>query len=254
MISYGGIDLHLSSAEDAANIASLIPIQDAFQFPRPRWHGDAQLDPRPLFNWILSRRIKLNSYFNPWGASRWGYALVLANGKMRAKIAKLNSAGQPLAFKMDDDLGGSMSTYLYQLPAVPLTKVATSPQLPLHVLPLVDERYQWWERAAQIEVVEGVTSWTDLYAQIATALGVTIAVDPVPAPYMMPGAALGRSYQPLPLLLDLVASSVGQRIVRRLDGSFAAINPATARALQIAQANANRKYAGGSLELGVLDA
>jgi len=255
MISYGGIDLHQPSDAELERMASIIPVADAFNFFRPRHTGDALLNPRIHCNWFLSRPLKLNAFFNPWGVSRWGYAFVLADGDMLTAIQAQNSTGNALPFKMDDGLGSSITTQLFQLPAVPLAKIYTaSPVLPLWLLPLVDERYRLWERADTITVTEGSTTWLQLYASLATALSITLAVDPINAAYLTPSAAFSRSYQPLPMMLDWVAASVGQRIVRKLAGTYQALNPSTARALVIAQANLYRKYAGGSLDLGVVDA
>ncbi len=254
MLSLGGVHLRAPNAEDVAFIASRIPIHEAFGWMRPRWFGDQDLNPRIHFNWFLSRPLKLNCFFHPWGASRWGYAFVLADRKMYEAITAQNTAGQSLTFTMDDELGGIIHTQLYQLPAIPLSKINESPALPLYLLPLVDERHRWWERAANITMVEGTTTWAQLYATIATAIGITLAVDPVDSAYLKPGSILAKQYQPLPLLLDWVAASVGQRVVRRLNSTFAAINPATAQALMISQANAYKKYAGGSLNLGIVNA
>jgi hypothetical protein len=152
--------------------------------------------------------------------------------------------------------------------------IAASPALPLFLLPLCDERQRWWDCAptpisftpyapypapypqagTSIDVVEGVTTWTDLYTAIAAALGITLTVDPVNDAYLFPGNGLTSHYQYLPLLLDLVASSCGQRIVRNLDGTFNAYNASTAQSLMIANANQFRKYSGGALDLGVVQA
>lgn len=257
MLSYGATHLHLPAPAEVALIASLIPLRDAFAFFRPRWQGDPSLDPRPHLNWFLNRPFKLNCFFHPWSASRWGYAFVLADAKMHKAITAQNETGGALMFKMDDDLGAAISTPLYMLPPVPLTKLkvkAGDPQLPLFLLPLVDERYRWWERGGEIEVEEGTTTWEEVYEMIAAALGITLNVDPVHPDYLFPGEGLSKNFQPLPLLLDLVASSVGQRVVRTLDGNFHTRNASTGNSLQIAQANLYRKYAGGSLALGVVDA
>lgn len=254
MLSYGSIPLQIPAASEAAFITSKIPIHEAFGFFRPRSFANARLNPRPHFGWFLSRPVKLNSFYHPWGASRFGYAFVLADGKMLPAISEQNSGGETLPFKIDDCLGNSIETDLFMLPPVPLSKIMGAvPQLPLWLLPLVDERYFWWNRSANITVTEGTTTWANLHSQIATGLGVSISVDPISADYVFPGAGLAAKYEYLPLLLDWTASSVGQRIVRRLDGSIAAINPTTATALMAGQVNAYKKYAGGTLGLGVVD-
>lgn len=254
MLSYGGVDLQVPSAEEAAWIEARIPIAEAFGFFRARWLGGPKLNPRTHFAWFLNRPFKLNSFYSPWGASRWGYSFVLADTKMHAAIIAQNEAGESLTFTIGDGVGNAISTDLYMLPPVPLSKILTTPSLPLYLIPLVDERYYWWEVAEEIEVDEGTTTWAQVYTAIETALAITITVDPVASAYLKPGAGLTQRYQHLPLLLDLVASSVGQRIVRKLDGTIKALNAASGQTLMIAQANQHKKYAGGSLNLGVVNA
>jgi len=255
VLSYGGIPLQVPSAATASWIESNIPLRDAFGFFRPKSLGIDSLNPRAHFAWALSRPLKINCLFQPWGASRWGYAFVVADSDMHDSILALNTDGSALPFILDDGLGGAITTPMLMPPPIPVTKILkVTPALPLFILPLIDERYRWWEVASEINVVEGTTTWTALYADIATALGIVLTVDPISADYLAPGAGLGKSFQALPLLLDWCAASVGQRIVRTLDGSFFARNAMTGTTLQIAQANANRKYAGGSFDLGLVNA
>lgn len=257
MLSFGGIPLQVPSIQVASWIESRIPIREAFTFFRPRWLADQLFDPRSLFNWIFSRPLKLNCYFNPWGASRFSYAVVLADAKMHAAITAQNENGEALPFVMDDGLGSSITTSLFMLPPIPLSKIITlplTPSLPLYLLILVDRRYYWWESAAKIEVEEGVSQWEDVYADIADGLGIELTIDPIPIAYLLPSSGFTKNYQYLPLLLDCVASSVGQRIVRTLDGNFYARNALTANGLMIANANLYKKYAGGSISLGVIEA
>jgi hypothetical protein len=254
-IKYGGVGLHVASAEVAAWIESQIPPREAFSFFRPRSFGNPNLNPRAHFAWVLNRPFRLNSLFMPWGASRWGYAFVLADDGMRAAIAAQNPTGTALPFCISDGVGNSVSTDMLQLPAVSLSNIiAASPALGLWLLPLADERLRFWEATAPITVDEGTTTWTDLYEQIAEALLIDLTVDPVNSAYGFPGAGLGVSYDWLPLLLDWTAASCGQRIVRNMDGTFNARNASTAASLQIAQANQFRKYAGGALQLGLVSA
>jgi len=254
VLSYGGVSLHLPSADEAAWITARIPPQEAFGFFRARWMADPILNPRVHFNWFLNRPVKVNSLFQPWGASRWGYAFILCDYKMMNAILAQNTTGNSLPFKIDDDLGSSITTSMFMLPPVPLSKLSIIPSLPLFLVPLVDERYRWWEVAAEIDLEENVSTWANVYADIGTALGVTITTDPISTDYLKPGAGLTKHFQPIPMLLDLVASSVGQRIVRRLNGSILALNATTGKALMIAQANSYVKEAGGSLDFGVVNA
>lgn len=90
---------------------------------------------------------------------------------------------------------------------------------PCYLLPLVDERYFWWMRAANITLTEGTTTWATLYSSIATGLGISLTVESVNSAYLKPPAEFQSRYEYLPLLLDAVAHSVGQRVVRKLDGT-----------------------------------
>jgi hypothetical protein len=118
------------------------------------------------------------------------------------------------------------------------------------LLTLVDERFYWWFKSAEIEVTGGTTTWAELYAAIGTALGITITADEVPAAYLKPPTALTSRHDALPVLLDAVASSVGQRVVRRLDGSVLALNSTSSR--QVVNANliaCTPKASGGTYAL-----
>lgn len=261
MISYGGVDLQIPSLDEATWIDGQIPPQDVFSFWHPRNISTiAPLNPRIHFAWWLQRPFKVNCYWCPWGASRWSYAFCLADENMLDDISnqnKLNPGyenGKELDFVIDDDLGNTITTPLFMLPPVPLSKfMNTTPRLSLWLLPLVDQRYFWWERAASIVVVEGVTTWSQLYGQIAAGLNVGFVPDPIASAYLKPSAAFTSKYDHLPPLLDWAATSCGQRIVRRLDDSIAAINSTTSLTLMMSQVNQNRKYAGGTIDLGIVD-
>lgn len=262
MLSYG--EVSLLSAPPAGLI---LPPAEAFSgFFRPRWTGKG-LNPRIHFNWFLKRPIRLNSYYDPWGASRWSTAYVLTHQAGLDDIRELVYGDEgdeynALEFKIDDNAGAitgqttsTLETDLYMLPAMPLAAPAlsdTDPGQQIYLLVLVDSRYFFWEKAATISITEGTTTWAQLYASIATALGITITVDTIPAAYLKPSAALEANYDYLPLLLDWVAASVGQRVVRRLDGTFKALNATSALTLQAEQVDAYIKLAGGALDVGVL--
>jgi hypothetical protein len=257
MISYGGIYLREATPQLASWLMKAMPPQEAFGFYRPRWLGDPSLNPRAHFNWFLSRPVKVNSFFNPWGASRWGTGYFLVDADALADIRALAYASDgyvALPLVMDDDDDRVLTTDLFMLPAVPLTMAplsATDVATKLYLLTLVDERFFWWERAATISVTEETTTWVQMYSAIATALDVTITTDSISANYLYPSVGLAKKYQHLPLLLDWVAASVGQRIVRTLAGAIVARSATAAAALAAAQVDEYVKLAGGSLDLGV---
>lgn len=259
MISYGGIPLVQPTPELAEWLRLHIRPDDAFGFYRPRWLGDPDLRASGSLNWFLSRQIKINSFFNPWGAARWGIAYGLADDRIldsiRTQAVGTGTSYTALPLVISDGDTSSITTNLSMLPAVPLSAfLSTTPRLGLHLLVLVDARFFWWERADAIAIDPGTTTWAQLYSAIASGLGITLTADPVSADYLKPAEGLSKEYDYLPLLLDWVASCVGQRIVRTLDGSFYARSATSAKALMLASANSYRKYAGGSYDLGVIDA
>lgn len=254
MLSYAGISLQMPGPEEAAWLSAVMPPDGAFGYFRAKSLGKPALNPRPHLNWFLRRPARLNVLFHPWGASRWGYMLCLADADMLGAILAINTAGTAYPLVIGDGLGRIVTTPMFMLPPVPLSKIAAVPPLTLHLLPLVDERYFWWERSAAITVTEGTTTWANLFSALATGLGITLNVDPISADYLMPGSGFAEKYQHLPLLLDLAASSVGHRIVRRFDGSFHSISSTTATSILIANANTYPKQAGGSFNFGVVDA
>lgn len=254
MISYGGIYLPDPASSEAA-IAARMPPSEAFGFYRWPSLGDADMDPRNSLDWFLDRGVRVGSFFNPWGASRWGYAHVIVDEPILGQIRTLAYSGpskyKPLAFVMDDSVGKSMTTNLWMLPAVPLQAIDAN--FNLYLMTLVDDRFFWYERGTSISITEKTTTWAGLYSQIGTALGVTIIAETVSADYLYPGVGFAKAYDYLPLLLDWVASSVGQRIVRTLDGKIYARSATTAKSLMVSQGVLYKKISGGSLDLGVLD-
>lgn len=269
MISYGGVILKEPPPEFIAWLVNNMPPQEAFSFYRPRWLGDPQLDARSHFDWFLSRPVRLNTFYNPWGASRWGigYFLVDETGLAAIRAQAYADGGYvALPLVMDDETGDvegggtgdPLETDLFMLPAIPLTGPAlsaTDVAVKLYLLVLVDERFFWWERGAEVEVDEGTTTWAQLFTAIGTGLGVTITHDTVSSAYLEPTAEMGRNYQHLPLLLDLAAESVGLRIVRTLAGAIVAQTPtaaATAAAALVTSEDAGEliRVAGGVLDVG----
>jgi hypothetical protein len=160
----------------------------------------------------------------PTGAQRFAPFPGLADSDSLALIRAQVYAGggyaaQPLVIS---DGVTTVSPALWMLPARPLSQVAGA--VGRWLLTLVCGRFFWWMKAAAITVTGGTTTWTQLYAALASALGITLTVDPIPAAYLMPSPDLATQYEALPPLLDAAAYSVGQRIVYGLDGTVRAWN------------------------------
>lgn len=71
------------------------------------------------------------------------------------------------------------------------------------------------------------TGWADVERQLGIRAGVTVVMDPVESAYLRPRDVLAVDHEPrLPILLDAVAAGCGHRIIRRLDGTVLARDPA----------------------------
>lgn len=263
MLSYGGVGLF---PHPPAGL--ILPPAEAFGFFRKRRLGESVFDPRSHFNWFLNRGVRLNTFHNPWGASRWGTAYVLAN-QAGLDAIRLQVYGEDaneynaLPFVMSDaasDLSGqttaSLTTDLWMMPAYPIAAPplnSTDPGQQAYLLVLVDDRFFWWEKAASITITEKTTTWAVLYDSIADSLEIDLDYDAIAAAYLSPGSGLAQKYEYLPLLLDWAAACVGQRLVRKLDGTFIALSAASAKTLMNDQAGEYVKLAGGLLDVGVIE-
>jgi hypothetical protein len=250
MHSYGGVWIGHAGGRALAWSERLIPydwatvFEQAWQF-RP---GLARLGARPA---IFPPAVLAGTFCWPVGASRWTYASYLVDDAMLAAIRPLAYIGNsltslPLTFL--DDLGNVLTTYLYMLPPRPL---AQSGDNQIWLMMLVDDRFFWWFRAANIVVTPGTTTWTQLFTSLATGLNVTLNVDAVPSVYLKPSGDLNGMYEALPPMLDVAALSVGMRVVRRFDGTVSVIAPTTSTTQYAANLNnvTNGRVAGGFLSL-----
>lgn len=190
----------------------------------------------------------IGALYWPSGASRFACGRFLASAEQTERIRKKVGTGPPETYRTGtftfSDGVRKIETALYMLPARPLSDG-------LNLLTLVDERFFWWFKAADITVTENTTTWAQLYSSLAAGLGITLTVDEVNAAYLKPSGAFTTSKEPLPVLLDAAAYSVGQRIVRTLAGKVFAYNVSTSRTKQTENllAHADAKAAGGLLAL-----
>src|SRR6266436_2827115 len=252
MLTYAGTPLCIPTRRAAAWIGKNISILDIQEFrdvdfPSASIDGLTaclHLDPKSP--------IRLSHLYWPTGASRFGIGHFLADAgqlvTIRSLVASGNSnnyAPQDLVF---DDGVNTVSTSMYMLPPRPLAQIpdVPSPLSQLYLLTLVDARAFWWEKAADITVTDGVTTWQDLIDAIATGLGETVTNDPIDAAYLTPSSTLTARYEYLPLLLDAVAYNIGMRVVRGLDGTVGLQLADSARTILQAQfALLDPKIAGG---------
>jgi hypothetical protein len=252
-LTYGGVPLALPAPEVLIDRAAFGELDGVH---RPFWTGLTR-DPHDL-DYAPIRTPELNRLYWPRMASRFAVGYFLANEAQMAAIRSQAITGDSrgviaLPF-VGSDGNGVIETDLYLIgEARPLYQWDTNPDAVaspgenLYVLTLVDERYWWMSKTAQIAVTSQ-QSWETLYAAIATALGISITVDTIPAAYLSPAQELTSKYHYLPPLLDAVAYSCGQRIIRTLDGSVIAQNASSAQAANTILYN---EYAGNYTGGGV---
>jgi len=250
MLSFAGIQLPEQSGPVLERLG-LLSLQDLFDFTRVTSPGSALA----TLGWpsqARSRQPRLGSLWWPQGASRFaiGFFLVTNNELAPIRTAVYSSPGvsAPQNFVINDGKR-SLTTSLYMLPPRRLTQIAGNDDSWL--MPLVDARYWWWDSASKISVTGGTTAWTDLYSSIAGGIGIALSVDAISGSYLTPPGDFGVGYDHLPVLLDAVARTLGQRIVRDFAGNVRAWN-VTASQTQLATnfstAN-NGLLAGGAMNV-----
>lgn len=255
MMSLGGIALPQPLPAHAAWVADHWRPHEVYEFADPSWPGNLA---RAAWGYQMPRAnalrpVKLGSLYWPWGACRWAcghFAVTEAKlNQIRAYAYEQPGGYRALEFTIGDGVTPhALATNLWVLPARPLMTAVAGERL--HLMTLVDDRYFWWQRAAEVVVTQGTTTWSQLFADIGTALGVTISPDPISAAYLKPAGDLTSRYQYLPMLLDAVAAAVGQRIVRKYNGAVVAQGAATALASADSQpAYGYAKVAGGTFDL-----
>lgn len=272
MILYGDVQLDQPTDEAAAWIAENIDPRWPFDFVEKAWPGPglAFLD-GPL-QW-LRRPVRINSLTWPTGASRFSIGYFLADYDQVTRLRALSypnaSTWQPLPMLIQDGDNSQLITYLYMLPPRPLQQITVANRVgdrvthgttptAVYLLTLVDDRYLYWFRPGKLTVDEGITTWAQLYEQIAILLSITLVVDVVPAAYLFPPVDFALQYEPLPLILDAMGFSVNQTFVRQIDGTCRMWNATASVAQQAANMatigfpplNLINKQAGGTFQIG----
>jgi len=249
MISYAGVPLGVATPEVAAWVAGNIDPQDCYCFG-PRYTPGVGLESMPMSPHLPPGPVHVGRLHWPWGASRFATASYVVStpdlDAIRAQCYR-TSGLTGAALKIEEGDGGiTVEADMWMLPPRPLAQIGSDPGLWL--MSLVDDRWRWWWVASTIGEE---STWADLYDTIGTALGVTITPDTVSDDYLTPPTDLAVNYPALPVLLDAVAGSVGQRITRGFDGTVRAIGHGTARTQWQAAAAlyAGRLLAGGELLL-----
>lgn len=259
-ISYGGIALPRPSPEMAVAVERFIETAAVDEMIRPYWTGLA--DWRGA-DFAPTRRVPLGRLYWPSGASRFSLFRTVASeaqlDSLRKTVTTAGSQGVvPLDLIIDDgqDPGGTrfVKTKMYMLPSTPFIQWAgNDTPKGSYLVTLVDDRYWWWRKPANIDV-SGM-KWSDLLTAIGNTIsttfrnqaGVAITADDIPEDYLFPSSKLTSSYEYLPLLLDAALYSIQRRLLRGLDGSITIQGPddAATAVNALFVANANRREFGG---------
>ena len=257
MITYAGTPLLVPDAEDRAQLSHWLRPAEIWHFIRRHWPGFG-MDHLP-FQSAPEIPFEINRLYWPTGASRWGVFWGLVDRHkledIRASVFT-SSLYQPANLSITADspsaTGQGVDALMWMLPVRPIYEIGEMRRRELSLITLVDERFFWWLKGAEITVNPGTTTWENLYGSIATGLDISLSVDPIPAAYLKPSGQLSSSYGRLPTLLDAVAYSVGQRIVRQFDGTVRAWSVTESDQTLTNQLNESpglRKLAGGVMDL-----
>lgn len=252
-MTYGGIELVVAVPPLVQWLEQWHPLDRLAPFTHPQQPHHLPLPFRPA-----CPKPEINTLVWPTGASRWatGWYLVAEQDleSIRA-LAYASDTYTALTLSLDDGTY-QVETSMWMLPPIPLAQIPTGADMTgwtlpetavwidagqtvrqngLYLMPLVDDRYFWWDKAADITIDEGTTTWATLFAAYGTALGVTIEHETVEAAYLTPTRPVGSRYGRLPMDLDAAAWAVGRRVVRALDGTVTLQRPDAAKTSQEAQ-------------------
>lgn len=247
MVSYGGIYLPSPTTAVCQHIEQTLSLADVYEWTMRVNPGHKSI-PWSFQGHDGPREIELGSLYWPTGAARWatGHFLVTDDDlqKIRVQAYTATNANRYVSLPLVLGEGADrITTSLFMLPPRPLDQIPGQRQL--YLLTLVDERWLWWEKSADITVTGGTTTWATLIGDIATALGVTITTDTISSDYLKPGKEFASYRGYLPLLLDAVLSSIGHTLVRKLDGTLVTQTAVTAKASQDLQLTKWSRQDGG---------
>ena len=223
-ISYAGHPLLIPSRSVQDWIEQYYTWEDFDHFTQPALSRSLPINQPP------PPPARLNQLYWPTGATRWGRFYGLADSSAKYQIVSdeqyLRAATTPrnlvlqAKHEYDSETDVTLTIPMSLLPPRPLSAMLYGKtEAELWLIPLVDQRY-WWQFEGSAELsVTASTTWANLFDTLDDNLGVTIETETVDTDYQEPDpASFTREHYPVPILLDMAAHSVGQRIVVELDG------------------------------------
>lgn len=233
----------------------IVPVPESSQFLADKYQPTA-LSSQDFIPWDgLHRslpwlRTRPGALVWPTGASRWAeFSFYAGKAEVDAILALTNGTSTE-DLVLDDGLGGTITTKMYMLAPRPVCQFPNSE--PCYLCQLVDQRFFWQGRQVYDEggdfsntVVATATVLTDL----AAALGVTFHTDSYSSSNLVLPALIDGHFKSVPRLLDLVAQSLGLRVVCDLDGTVHLLSATNG----VARSNTNAtdlstQWLGGALQ------
>jgi len=234
-LKYAGEYLCIDTEEVQDWIDDNIPLDDARWRVRGRNRPGRNsgltflLDPEP------TRPIKLNHLYYPNTACKWAEFFFIATRKELRKIEvkcfpQVASRPQTLEMWSQEDRKVSVSN-MYLLPPRPIgNEMGTKNPVregDLYLCCLVDDRYYWKDKTTGQQTMNENTQWSTLINGLASSMGISLSLASIDSAYTATTAShnseLYDCYQEgnAAQFLDACLYNVGQRLYRKLDGTYA---------------------------------
>ena len=209
-------------------------------------------------NYPATPRIRPNQLYWPTGAARWAIGYFFADDVSKKKIVAEahpdSSTNTALELRVVQNQTFTANLFLLTPRKVSCVEGGNI----VWLLPLVDERYFWQFQDIGDFGVTTASTWANMFSQLSSQLGVSISSDTAASNYLIPDPEeLTRRFDNAGTLLDAVAHSIGQRIVRWPDGTIKSMNWSTSAAQLVDNVESKtpwQQIAGGELDFGPVPA
>lgn len=219
-LTYAGISLLVPTSEIESWIEANICLTDIPLWTYRAYPGPSLENISLPLGYYPMKTVRVNRLFWYTGAARWGYMHALVDADSLDKIQQQAfgsdcTENNPLNLVISSD-SQTITVSLYLLNVIPLSGIREVNGL--FLISLVDKRYFWQGIATPDFGITSSTTWTDLLNDVETALDLTITVDAISANYLSPSPDLNLEGQPLPLVFDAIAFSLGMRVILDFGG------------------------------------
>lgn len=175
----------------------------------------------PLPFWPMREPPRLGVLNWPTGADRWAtFHLLVTGAQLTSVLAAIGNTPASYPLVITDGNGGTITANMWLLPERPVSQRGDGKEY--YLLTFVDDRWFWWMTGGKTTPVNA-PDWGTLLTQLCSSMGVTPALDfgGIPAAYLTPNPARWTiGVQPLPMVLEAAARTIGGRCVRQVTGNF----------------------------------